>query len=85
VCQTRALLLDTQQYLNPGCTRLVAEFYGHVWGRNRLVWLQIIRAFVAGSRGWRQSHYKLVYTSTVINSACAFSLAKPRGTNTYDA
>lgn len=36
---------DTQQYLDPGCTRLVAEFYGHVWGRNRVAWLQIIRAF----------------------------------------
>ena len=41
-----SLFIDTQPYLDPGCTRLVAEFYGHVWGRNRIAWLQIIRAFV---------------------------------------
>lgn len=37
---------DRQRYLNPGCTRIVAEFYGHIWGRDRISWLQIIRAFV---------------------------------------
>jgi hypothetical protein len=28
-----------------GCTRRVAEFYGHVWGNDFLAWLQIVRAF----------------------------------------
>jgi hypothetical protein len=28
-----------------GCTRRVAEFYGHVWGNDFVAWLQITRAF----------------------------------------
>ena len=28
-----------------GCTRRVAEFYGHVWGNDFVAWLQIVRAF----------------------------------------
>lgn len=31
--------------LQPGCTRRVAEFYAHVWGRDFTAWLQMIRAF----------------------------------------
>lgn len=35
------LARDTEK----GCTRRVAEFYGHVWGNDFVAWLQIIRAF----------------------------------------
>ena len=40
---------DDQARLNrdteKGCTRRVAEFYGHVWGNDFVAWLQIVRAF----------------------------------------
>ena len=36
---------DRRVALQVGCTRTVAELYAHVWGEDRLAWLQICRAF----------------------------------------
>jgi len=36
---------DKEEGLDPGCSRRVAEFYGHIWGHDRLAWLQLVRAF----------------------------------------
>ena len=36
---------DDTTGLEPGCTRRVAELYGHLWGRDYVAWLEIVRAF----------------------------------------
>ena len=36
---------DDRTGLKPGCTRRVAELYGHLWGRDYVAWLEIVRAF----------------------------------------